>query len=68
MTACMQCGEYFAEGRAKLGYRTCLPCGETQAVEQRKGRYPSAPINKSNYMLITKPEQLRQLNPKNPQP
>jgi hypothetical protein len=48
-------------GRVKLGYRTCLSCGEASA---RKVTYPSAPINKSNYMLITHPSQLKQLNPK----
>jgi ribosomal protein L37AE/L43A len=58
---CVDCGETFSIRRRELGYRLCLTCGETEA---RKVTYPSAPINKSNYMLITSREQLRQLNPK----
>ncbi len=59
--ALCDCGDDIAMGRVKLGYRTCLSCGEASA---RKVTYPSAPINKSNYMLITHPSQLKQLNPK----
>lgn len=55
------CGEEINKGRAKLGYRECLACGEERA---RRVTYPSAPLNKSNYVLITRPEQLKQLNPK----
>jgi ribosomal protein L37AE/L43A len=61
MTTCVECGETFPLRRYKLGYRLCLSCGETAA---RKVTYPSAPINKSNYMLITNKAQLKQLNPK----
>lgn len=55
------CGNTILARRFALGYRTCLECGETEA---RKVTRPSAPINKSSYMLITSPEQLKQLNPK----
>lgn len=47
--------------RWKLGYTTCLPCGEAQA---KKRKHTVAPLNKSNYMLFTDPELLKQLNPK----
>lgn len=47
--------------RASLGYTVCLSCGE-QAAQQRK--HTVAPMHKSNYMLITDPLMLRQLNPK----
>lgn len=59
------CTECYAErvppARAKLGYRTCLSCGETQA---QKHKHTVAPMNKSNYMLFTDPTMLKQLNPK----
>lgn len=45
----------------KLNLKTCLKCGDEQA-KQRK--HTIAPINKSNYMLITDLSQLKQLNPK----
>ena len=47
--------------RYALGYRTCLTCGEKQA---KKVKHTVAPINKSNYMLFTDINLLKQLNPK----
>lgn len=47
--------------RRKLGYVTCLSCGEKQAS---KVRHTVAPMNKSNYMLFTDTDLLKQLNPK----
>ena len=47
--------------RRKLGYTTCLPCGEKAAS---KVRHTVAPMNKGNYMLFTDMELLKQLNPK----
>ena len=58
---CATCGDDFPAGRYDLGYNTCLACGDFQA---RQVRYCTAPINKSNYMLITNRETLAQLNPK----
>ena len=61
---CIGCyGGYVNEGRWRLGYSTCLPCGDLKAKEVAAKR-TIAPINKSNYMYITDPEQLKQLNPK----
>lgn len=45
----------------KLNIETCLDCGNHNA---KLRRYTIAPINKSNYMLITDLEMLKQLNPK----
>ena len=56
-----RCGEPVAVKRAELGYRTCLDCGDAQA---RKVSWVTAPLNKSNYILITNYEELKQLNPK----
>jgi ribosomal protein L37AE/L43A len=58
---CTACDEPVHLRRYQLGYRLCLTCGEREA---RKVTYPSAPINKSNYVLITNRAQLKQLNPK----
>lgn len=61
MAHCMHCGDTFPPRRAELGYRTCLPCGDTEA---RSRRWLTAPINKSNYVLISDLADLRGLNPK----
>ena len=47
--------------RAKTLRPTCMACGETLA---RQVRHTVAPLNKSNYMLFTDSELLKQLNPK----
>jgi hypothetical protein len=60
-TACY--GGYVPLARWRLGYSTCLPCGDLQAKDKASKR-TIAPINKSNYMYITDLEQLKQLNPK----
>ena len=43
---------------------TCMSCGEAAA---RAVKHTIAPLNKSNYMLFTDPELLKQLNPKRTQ-
>jgi len=43
---------------------TCMSCGEKAA---RRVHHTIAPMNKSNYMLFTDPELLKQLNPKRTQ-
>lgn len=58
---CNVCYDPFSVERFRLGYHTCLTCGETAA---RKVVFTTAPINKSNYMLITNVTELSQLNPK----
>jgi hypothetical protein len=56
-----ECGEEVDARRIALGYNLCLACGE---VEAKKRRFTIAPLNKSNYMMITDRELLKQLNPK----
>ena len=58
---CRECHEPFSVERFRLGYHTCLDCGDFAA---REVKWCSAPINKSNYMLITNRAELAQLNPK----
>lgn len=55
------CGNLFPAARARLGYTTCLPCGDKQA---RAVTFCTAPLSKSNYVVITNMEELKQLNPK----
>lgn len=61
MAMCTNCGEQFSNRRLDLGYRTCLPCGDDVA---RTIRWLAAPINKSNYVLISDINDLKGLNPK----
>jgi len=58
---CVVCGGFIAHARYKLGYKTCIRCGEDAA---KQVRHCIAPINKSNYMYISDLSQLKQLNPK----
>jgi len=61
MPECISCGETYSERRALLGYNTCLSCGDFSA---RAVKWCSAPLNKSNYVVITNRAELAQLNPK----
>lgn len=59
--ACIDCDAPIAAARAALGYTLCLTCGERAA---RARKHTTAPLSKSNYILITDRTMLRQLNPK----
>lgn len=61
MAFCNQCGDGFPLARYNLGYRTCLECGDAVA---RTVRHLAAPLNKSNYVVISNLDDLKQLNPK----
>jgi len=63
MPECECCGEEFSPARHALGYDLCLKCGETDAQIKRRS-WTVAPMNKSNYILITDHKILSQLNPK----
>jgi hypothetical protein len=58
---CVECGDDYPDARLKLGYRTCLPCGDAHA---RDVKWAAVPMSKSNYVLVTNPLELKQLNPK----
>jgi hypothetical protein len=60
---CKNCGGEFAIARFNLGYVLCPDCGE-QAAKRARGGWCVVPMHKSNYMLVTDPEVLKQLNPK----
>jgi hypothetical protein len=57
---CLTCyAERIPPARYKLGYRTCMSCGEAQA---KQVRHTIAPMPKSNYILITDLSLLKGLN------
>jgi hypothetical protein len=59
---CTSCyAERVPPARARLGYRTCLSCGEAAA---KTVRHTIAPMAKSNYYFIADLDILKQLNPK----
>ncbi len=59
---CPVCGiEDIPLQRYRLGYRTCLTCGEIAAKDARKS-WTVAPMPKSNYMLFTDLSLLKGLN------
>lgn len=60
---CMQCGEHYPLERLHLGYAFCLECGDELAKASNASRCV-VPLNKSNYMLVTDYDILKQLNPK----
>lgn len=59
MTDCIECGDEIAEGRAKLGFKLCLECGE---VEARKVKHCIVPMPKSNYIVVSDMSLLLGLN------
>ena len=61
MFACIECGNDVDDKRYALGYKLCLACGEKHA---RTYKHTIVPMNKSNYIAITDPSLLSQLNPK----
>jgi hypothetical protein len=61
---CTTCyAERVPPARARLGYRSCMTCGEKAASNVR---HTIAPMSKSNYYYVGDPEMLKQLNPKRP--
>ena len=58
---CVKCGDHVLDARYKLGYNTCLKCGEVVAKETK---HTIAPMHKSNYMVITNKADLQGLNNK----
>ena len=61
MNRCKLCDAIIPIGRFKLGYDTCLDCGE---VEARKVRHTVVPLHKSNYIVVSNKEDLKGINNK----
>ena len=59
---CTTCyAERVPPARAKLGYKSCMTCGDKNA---RAIKHTIAPMHKSNYMLFTNMEDLKGINNK----
>ena len=55
---CTKCHAPIGGKRYRIGYRTCLPCGEQAA---RMVRHTIVPMHKSNYVVVTDYTLLAQL-------
>jgi ribosomal protein L37AE/L43A len=60
---CKLCGCGYAAERLAIGYAICMPCGDDLAFKANTKR-TVVPMNKSNYMMVTDMNILKQLNPK----
>ena len=60
---CQDCGAEYNYERYKLGYNTCLECGEMLAQEVRFG-WTIVPLPKQGYTKINRREDLHHLNQK----
>ena len=58
---CIICGDDFPLARHDLRYLTCLSCGDVQA---HKVKHTVVNLHKSNAVLITDMNDLKDLNPK----
>jgi len=54
---CVECGDDVSNGRYKLGYKTCLSCGDALQY-----KHCIVPMPKSNYIVVTDLELLKGLN------
>ena len=63
MAECVSCGDDFNPKRYRLGYRTCLECGQTLALQEKvsKSRRTASLFNKGAYQFITSLEQVKHL-------
>lgn len=50
---CKECGDDVETGRAKLGYKICLFCGEEAAIAERKRWCIVQQYGKGNYQFVT---------------
>ena len=51
---CVRCGETYNKERAKLGYKTCLSCGDKSAIveTEKKASRVTCAYNKSGLMYV----------------
>jgi len=60
---CRQCGGFYSERRAALGYDTCLECGDKAAASERTS-WTIVCTPKGHYTRITNKEELKCLSQK----
>jgi len=63
MSSCIKCSKKFNQKRAKLGYKTCLGCGDVAASREilRKCRSVAPAFNKGAYTYVYSAEQAKTL-------
>lgn len=61
MTHCVNCHAEVHDKRVKLGYNTCMICGDKEA---KQVVHTVLPLHKSNYMLVTNRQDLIGFNTK----
>lgn len=63
---CIICGDEFSHKRARLGYKTCLNCGEKSALAEKhiKSKCIAPLYNKSAYQYITPGNNLKSMGRK----
>lgn len=59
MNLCVTCADEVSLARWKLGYHTCLKCGEKLAKQYK---HCIVPMPKSNYIVVTDHSLLKGLN------
>jgi hypothetical protein len=62
---CHVCGDHYSPKRKAAGYKTCLWCGEEEALQQRKTWCVAQQYSKGGYQLITNTLDLKNTNQKN---
>ena len=60
---CVKCNKIFSARRRKNGYVVCMPCGDKDAVIERRG-WTVVPMHKSNYTRLMNPADLIGINTK----
>lgn len=58
---CKHCGDEYSIQRKKLGWLSCLSCGERDAKARK---HCIVPMHKSNYVPITNLQDLKGINSK----
>jgi hypothetical protein len=55
MAICIECLEEYSDKRRKLGYKTCLECGDVDAAKEiiRKASCVAPAYNKGAYQYVT---------------
>ena len=55
MAICIECQEEYSDKRKKIGYDTCLECGDFEATKEivRKSTCIAPAYNKGPYMFVT---------------
>ena len=63
MSSCIKCSNKFNQKRAKLGYKTCLGCGDMAASREilRKCRSVAPAFNKGAYTYVYSADQAKTL-------